>query len=70
MGYATEAMQEVIKFAKEEMGIKEIMGRHAKENPASGKVIVKLGFTYIKDVPYECNEGKSLYEGNEYILKL
>ena len=69
-GYTTEAMQEVIKFAKEELGIKEIMGRHAKENPASSRIFEKLGFTHIKDIPYECNRGKNLYEGKEYILKL
>lgn len=69
-GYTTEAMQEVIKFAKGELGIKEIMGRHAKENHASGKIFEKLGFTYIKDIPFECNRGKNLYEGKEFILKL
>ena len=69
-GYTKEAMEEVIKFAKEELNIKEIMGRYAKENTASGKVLETLGFTYIKDIPYECNRGKNLYEGKEYILKL
>lgn len=69
-GYATEAMQEVIIFAKSKLEIKEIMGRHAKENSASGKIMNKLGFTFIKDIPYECNRGKNLYEGREYILKL
>lgn len=69
-GYAAEAMQEVVKFVKDELGIKEIMGRHAKENPASGKLLMKLGFTYIKDIPYECNRGNNIYEGKEYILKL
>ena len=69
-GYITEAMREVIKFAKEELGIKEIIGRHAKENPASERVMKRLGFTYVKDIPYECNMGKNLYEGKEYILKL
>jgi ribosomal-protein-alanine N-acetyltransferase len=69
-GYTTEAMQEVIKFAKEELGIKEIMGRCAKENATSGRVMEKLGFTYVKDIPYECNIGKRIYRGKEYILKL
>jgi ribosomal-protein-alanine N-acetyltransferase len=69
-GYTTEAMHEVIRFAKEELGIKEIMGRHAKENTSSGNVLEKLGFTYNKDIPYECNRGENLYEGKEYILKL
>ncbi|MDS0528496.1 GNAT family N-acetyltransferase [Clostridium sp. SHJSY1] len=69
-GYTTEAMEEIIKFAKEKLGIKEIMGRHAKENVASSNVLNKLMFTFIKDIPYECNGGKNSYEGKEYILKL
>ena len=69
-GYATEAMMEVIRFAKDELGIKEIIGRHAKENPASEKVMKKLGFQYVKDIPYECNAGTKIYEGKEYVLKL
>lgn len=69
-GYTTEVMQEVIKFAKEELKIKEIMGRHAKENLSSGRILEKLGFKYVKDIPYECNRGKNLYEGKEYVLKL
>lgn len=69
-GYTTEAMKEVIRFAKEDLGIKEIMGRHAIANPASGKVMEKLGFTYIKDIPYECNKGENVYQGKEYILRL
>lgn len=69
-GYTTEAMKKIIHFAKHELGIKEIVGRHAKENQSSGNVLKKLGFKYIKDCPYECNEGKTLYEGKEYLLKL
>lgn len=69
-GYTVEAMLEVIKFAKEELKIKEIVGRHAKENIASGIVLEKLGFIYIKDIPYECNGGKNIYDGREYILEL
>ncbi|QAA33686.1 GNAT family N-acetyltransferase [Clostridium manihotivorum] len=69
-GYATETMNKVISFIKEQLDIKEIMGRHAKENPASGKVLEKLGFEYIRDIPYECNRGKNLYQGKEYILRL
>ncbi len=69
-GYATEAMREIIRFAKEDLKIREIMGRHAKENPASGNVLEKLGFTYIKDIPYKCNRGEYTYVGKEYILFL
>ncbi|MFL0248039.1 GNAT family N-acetyltransferase [Candidatus Clostridium stratigraminis] len=69
-GYTSEAMQAIIKFAKVKLDVKEIIGRHAKENLASGRVLEKLGFTYIKDIPYVCNRGKNLYIGKEYILKL
>ena len=68
-GYTTEAMSEILRFAKEILGIPEIIGRHAEENPASGNVLKKLGFSYVKDIPYECNCGTNIYEGKEYILK-
>lgn len=69
-GYTTEAMRKVIEFAREKLEIEEVIGRHAKENPSSGRVMEKLGFLYVKDIPYECNEGKMVYEGKEYLLKL
>ena len=56
-GYTTEAMRKVMDFAVELLGITEIVGRYAKENPASGNVMKKLGFEYEKDIPYECNDG-------------
>jgi len=62
-GYATEAMQKIIAFAKNELHITEIVGRYAKENPASGNVMQKLGFRYEKDIPYACNNGTVLREG-------
>lgn len=62
-GYATEAMKKVLKFAVERLKLSEIVGRYAKENPASGNVMKKLGFIYEKDIPYECNDGKILREG-------
>lgn len=62
-GYTTEAMKNIIEFAKEELDITELVGRYAKENPASGNVMKKLGFRYEKDIPYECNEGTVMREG-------
>lgn len=62
-GYTTEAMNKIIEFARETLKIKEIVGRYAKENPASGNVMKKLGFQYEKDIPYECNEGTVHREG-------
>lgn len=62
-GYTTEAMKEVIDFAGKELKLSQIVGRYAKENPASGNVMSKLGFKYEKDIPYECNNGTVKREG-------
>lgn len=69
-GYATEALQAIISFAQDNLGIKEIVGRHAKENIASENIMKKLGFLYEKDIPYECNNGTVLTEGKMYRLNL
>lgn len=68
-GYTTEAMKKVLEFAGEQLGITEIVGRYAKENPASGNVMNKLGFTYEKEIPYECNNGAVKREGIQCRLK-
>ena len=62
-GYTTEAMKKVIEFAADNLNLSEIVGRYAKENPASGNVMRKLGFQYEKDITYECNDGMVKREG-------
>ncbi|MDO5518244.1 MAG: GNAT family N-acetyltransferase [Clostridium sp.] len=69
-GYATEAMKEVISFAKDKLEIKELVGRHANENTASENVLKKLGFKYEKDIPYECNDGTVMLKGKMCILHM
>ena len=69
-GYTTEAMKQIVSFAMEQLGIKEIVGRYAKENPASGKVMEKLGFQFEKEILYECNKGTVLREGIQCRLVL
>lgn len=68
-GYTTEAMTEILRFAEKELQISEVVGRYAKENPASGNVMKKLGFVYEKDIPYECNDGAVLREGIQCRLR-
>ena len=62
-GYTTEAVARIVDFAREQLEISQIVGRYAKENPASGNVMNKLGFKYEKDIPYECNDGAVKREG-------
>lgn len=69
-GYITEAMAEVIAFAARELGLTEIIGRYAKENPSSGNVLRKLGFQYERDIPYPCNDGTVLRAGIQCRLSL
>ena len=63
MGYTTEAVKYIIDFAIEQLNISQIVGRYAKENPASGNVMKKIGFQYEKDIPYECNDGTVMRDG-------
>lgn len=69
-GFVTEAMTEILDYAKKDLGVKECIAIHAKENAASGNVIKKLGFLYEKDVPYECNGGEIHTVGKFYRLVL
>lgn len=69
-GYITEAMQRVLAYAKKELKIKRMIAVHATMNPASGKVIKKLGFQFVKEIPYECNGGTIQTTGYYYSLTL
>lgn len=62
-GYVTEAMRTVMKYAVEVMKIEEVSTVYAVENPASGHVLKKLGFQFVKEVPYECNGGEIVTTG-------
>ena len=68
-GYATETMGVIVDYAKNVLKVKELVGRYAKENQASGHVMEKLGFQYCREIPYEANEGKNRYDGVECRLK-
>lgn len=63
IGYTTEAVKKVIDFAKTQLKLSQIVGRYAKENPASGNVMSKLGFKQEKVISYECNNGAIKREG-------
>jgi ribosomal-protein-alanine N-acetyltransferase len=69
-GYTTEAMRAVLSFAATVLGIRRVAGGHAKENPASAKVIEKLGFVYDKDdITYHV-DGIRYFDSREYFLDL
>jgi len=43
LGYATEALEAVLKFGFEKLELNKIYATHLIENPASGKVMIKNG---------------------------
>jgi len=45
-GYATEAARELMRHGFEELGLHRIFASHFKHNPASGRVLKKLGMLY------------------------
>ena len=49
-GYASEAARETIRFAFEEVGLSALKSGHAEDNPASGRILVKLGFRHLDTV--------------------
>ena len=63
-------MKKVMNYAINELGMTECIAVHAKENPASGKVITMLGFSFEKEVPYECNGGEIHTVGKFYRFKV
>lgn len=69
-GFTTEAGKTVLDFAKNTLGIKKFFCRHAKENIASMKVMLKLGFVYSNDSTYESFSGKKHFESKDYYLEV
>ncbi|MBL8692366.1 MAG: GNAT family N-acetyltransferase [Rhodospirillaceae bacterium] len=48
-GYATEAAGALIQFAWGALGLARLKAGHAADNPASGRLLVKLGFQCITE---------------------
>ena len=68
-GYATEAVAAVLDFAEHTLHIHRVLACHAKENPASGRVLEKNGFSYVKDSSYKKWDGSQTFESREYLWK-
>lgn len=60
-GYATEAGLAVMKYAKNQLGIKKIVAITATDNTASQRVLVKLGLEFKKQVYLPGYHGASCY---------
>jgi len=45
-GFATEAAREVLRHGFEDLGLRRIFASHFRHNPASGRVLLKLGMRH------------------------
>ena len=67
-GFTTEAAKAMVNFAVSELGQTRLYAEHAKQNPASGRVLEKVGFVYQKDGSYTSFSGRRTFESREYIF--
>ena len=67
-GLATEAAREIVRYALEDLGQTQLFCCHAKENPASGRIMEKAGFVYQQDGEYSKLDNSRHFETKEYIL--
>jgi RimJ/RimL family protein N-acetyltransferase len=49
-GYAFEAAHAVTRFAFEDVGLSKLEAGHAHDNPPSGRILTKLGFSPLDTV--------------------
>ena len=45
-GYCTEAMAAIVEFGFARLGIRKVFAEHFADNPASGRILEKLGFIH------------------------
>jgi len=67
-GYATEAMSACMDFAINRLHIEKFSAKHAASNPASGRVLEKLGFSYACECTLTKLDGSQQFEAKEYRL--
>lgn len=69
-GYTTEALRRVMDYLINDVGIKKFRCSHAKLNPASGAVMQKVGFKYVKDEYAEKFDKSVLFDTKVYYLNI
>ncbi|MEP4078562.1 GNAT family N-acetyltransferase [Haloferula sp.] len=67
-GYATEALQELLRFGFEDRGLRRIEACHFAENTASGRVMQKVGMTCEGMQRLRLKRGEQLFDRVNYGL--
>lgn len=69
-GYATEAMQEIFRFALEELEVQKITADHMAPNAASGAVMRKAGMVQVGVIPGKYEKHGQTHDAICYELSL
>ncbi|BCX46475.1 GNAT family N-acetyltransferase [Haloferula helveola] len=67
-GYMTEALQEMIRYGFEELGLRRVESHHFAHNPASGRVMQKAGMNYEGSQKLRAARFDQLYDRVNYGL--
>jgi len=63
-GYCTEAAKALVHYSMNKMGIKKIVAEHLRTNPASGRVMEKIGMNHV------CSTEKTDRDGNQAVVEV
>ncbi len=71
LGFATEAGRAVIELARHSLRVDRIVGRHFVDNPASGRVLEKLGFISDGAIDLLHSAGRGMHApARRYVIDL
>lgn len=66
LGLTSEAAEQIVSFAEDELEQEKLFACHSVYNPASGRVLEKIGFQYLKDGEYQSFDGTRTFTTRDY----
>ena len=69
-GYATEAAKAMIQWAYDNLNARDFTAKHATDNIASGKVLIKCGFVFDRYGQYSRFDESETFDACYYIMHL
>lgn len=69
-GYATEAAKAMIQWAYDNLNARGFIAKHATDNTASGKVLLKCGFVFDCYGQYSKFDGSETFDASYYKMHL
>ncbi|HEY5571600.1 MAG TPA: GNAT family N-acetyltransferase [Anaerolineales bacterium] len=67
-GYCTEAARAVLEYAFSELGLNRVQARHMTKNPASGRVMQKIGMQYEGRLRQQIKRWEAFQDAEMYAI--